>query len=197
MAEEQESAGREPRPMVTMTTAMLKAYANPLRRRILKHFAQNEFVRAADLASALDEPANKISFHLRVLADAGLIEEAPDQARDRRDRVWTPMKGPFTIADKDSGVSDVALGNIVVAGMVEDHEALVRRIMSRMPEYFAGSDLEGRSCFLELNTRLTPTAFEKLMDDFSTLVEQACEDSKGDPEARPFEIHVVAADDTV
>ncbi|GAA5144688.1 hypothetical protein GCM10025768_00780 [Microbacterium pseudoresistens] len=188
----------DPRPMTTMTSAMLKAYANPLRRRILKHFAQHEFVRAADIAAALDEPANKVSFHLRVLADAGLIQEAPERARDRRDRVWTPIRGSLTLADREHGVSDVALGNVVLAGILEDHEALVRRIVARMPEYFAGSPtLEERSCFSEMNTRLTPTAFEKLIGDISALVEDARVASQDDPDARPFEIHLVAADDTI
>ena len=36
----------------------------------------------------LDIPANQASFHLRQLAKYGLIEEDPDAARDKRDRVW-------------------------------------------------------------------------------------------------------------
>ena len=44
--------------------------------------------RAADLAHDLGIPANQASFHLRQLAKYGLVEEAPELARDRRDRVW-------------------------------------------------------------------------------------------------------------
>jgi predicted ArsR family transcriptional regulator len=47
-------------------------------------------MRAADLARELDIPANQASFHLRQLAKYGLVEEDPDAARDRRDRVWRP-----------------------------------------------------------------------------------------------------------
>ena len=36
----------------------------------------------------LDIPANQASFHLRQLAKYGLVVEAPEEARDRRDRVW-------------------------------------------------------------------------------------------------------------
>ena len=39
---------------------------------------------------ALDIPANQASFHLRTLAKYGLIVEAPEEARDGRDRVWKP-----------------------------------------------------------------------------------------------------------
>ena len=45
-------------------------------------------MRAADIARSLEIPANQASFHLRQLAKYGLVEEAPDAARDRRDRVW-------------------------------------------------------------------------------------------------------------
>src|SRR5262245_34338328 len=45
-------------------------------------------MRAADIARELGIPANQASFHLRQLAKYGLVEEAPDLARDRRDRVW-------------------------------------------------------------------------------------------------------------
>lgn len=53
-------------PETHATTAMLKAMTHPLRRRILAVFPRLEYVRAADLATELGEPANKISFHLRV-----------------------------------------------------------------------------------------------------------------------------------
>ena len=45
-------------------------------------------VRAADVARELGIPANQASFHLRQLAKYGLVEEAPEEARDKRDRVW-------------------------------------------------------------------------------------------------------------
>ena len=40
------------------------------------------------VARLLEIPANQASFHLRQLAKYGLIEPAPDEARDGRDRVW-------------------------------------------------------------------------------------------------------------
>jgi DNA-binding transcriptional ArsR family regulator len=63
-----------------------------------------EHARAADLAEALSEPANTISFHLRVLARAGIIEEAPELARDRRDRVWKQSVESFMIDGEIPGV---------------------------------------------------------------------------------------------
>jgi DNA-binding transcriptional ArsR family regulator len=67
---------------------MLRAVAHPVRNRILTELSAHGSMRAADIARELDVPANQASFHLRQLAKYGLVEEDPDAARDRRDRVW-------------------------------------------------------------------------------------------------------------
>lgn len=67
---------------------VLRALAHGVRNRILAELSAVGPMRAADLAVALDIPANQASFHLRTLAKYGLIVEAPEEARDGRDRVW-------------------------------------------------------------------------------------------------------------
>ncbi|UKJ64107.1 helix-turn-helix transcriptional regulator [Cellulosimicrobium cellulans] len=77
--------------------AALRAIAHPLRQRILMELAVLGHARAADLAQATGEPANSVSFHLRVLAKAGMIVEAPEHARDRRDRVWKNVAQSYAV----------------------------------------------------------------------------------------------------
>lgn len=77
--------------------AALRAIAHPMRQRILMELAVLGHARAADLARAIGEPANSVSFHLRVLARAGMIVEAPEHARDRRDRVWRNVAESYTV----------------------------------------------------------------------------------------------------
>ena len=67
---------------------VLRAIAHPVRNRILSEMAASGPTRAADIARDLGIPANQASFHLRQLAKYGLVEEAVDEGRDRRDRVW-------------------------------------------------------------------------------------------------------------
>lgn len=67
---------------------ILRAIAHPSRNRILSELNAAGSLRAADVARLLDVPANQASFHLRQLAKYGLIQEAPEEARDKRDRVW-------------------------------------------------------------------------------------------------------------
>lgn len=180
-----------------MTTAMLKALANPLRRRITRVLARREFVRAADVAADLGEPANKISFHLRVLADAGLIVEAPEQARDGRDRVWTPIRDSLSIgvaADDEA----IELGNAVVAAMAEDHSELVRRVVSHSIATAGEDDPGTHGTLMVSNLHLTEDEYTTLRDRLSRVIHEAERShDRTASDARMWQIDIVAADDTI
>lgn len=83
-----EPAPEAPDPGERASLAMLRAMSHPLRLRIIERIGRRGTARAADLAQDLDLPANSVSYHLRNLARGGVIVEAPEAARDRRDRVW-------------------------------------------------------------------------------------------------------------
>jgi DNA-binding transcriptional ArsR family regulator len=70
---------------------ILRAIAHPMRQRVLGELSAAGHLRAADVADLLGIPANQASFHLRQLAKYGLVEPAPELARDGRDRVWKPV----------------------------------------------------------------------------------------------------------
>jgi DNA-binding transcriptional ArsR family regulator len=76
------------KPQQVHDPRVLRAIAHPVRTRILDELGATGPMRAADIAHALDIPANQASFHLRQLAKYGLVVEAPEAARDGRDRVW-------------------------------------------------------------------------------------------------------------
>jgi DNA-binding transcriptional ArsR family regulator len=95
----EESKWEDP-PLRVTDAAMLRAFAHPVRQRILRELAVRNHARAADLAQLMGEPANALSFHLRTLAKAGLIRELPEKARDKRDRVWQlASQGGFEFED--------------------------------------------------------------------------------------------------
>ena len=77
-----------PRPQHVHDPRVLRAIAHPVRNRILDELSATGPMRAADVAQTLGVPANQASFHLRQLAKYGLVVEAPEEARDGRDRVW-------------------------------------------------------------------------------------------------------------
>lgn len=66
----------------------LRALAHPVRNRMLYELAARGSARAADLAQVTGVPANAVSFHLRELAKYHLIEEAPGESHDKRERWW-------------------------------------------------------------------------------------------------------------
>lgn len=181
-----------------MTSAMLKAYSHPLRRQILRLISRREFLRAADIAAELDVPANSASFHLRALAEAGLIEEAPDKARDRRDRVWTGRKGALNVGGPENPVADEALGVAVVAALAEDHQDLIRRVVAWTPEYVAGRTAEVHAAFTQRSIRLTEAEFDDVMVKINEVL-NAADDAHddADPAGRYWQMDLIAADDTI
>lgn len=67
---------------------MLRAIAHPARASLLYELSARGAATATTLAEAIGKPVNSVSFHLRQLASYGLIEEAPDQGSDARQRWW-------------------------------------------------------------------------------------------------------------
>jgi DNA-binding transcriptional ArsR family regulator len=193
MSEEQ----KRPDP-VWMTSAMLKAYTHPLRRQMLQLFRQRGHLRAADIAEALDVAANSASFHLRVLADAGLIEEAPEHARDRRDRVWVARRQALNLGGPENPVADEVLGGVMLNAVAEEHHDMLRRVLAWSPEYISGRTTEVHATFSQRSVRLTGAEFDALMERIEDVMTEAVEaHDRDDPDSRPWQIDLLAADDRI
>ncbi|MEU8347221.1 transcriptional regulator, ArsR family [Actinomadura meyerae] len=67
---------------------VLAAMSHPLRRRLLDVLKVYGPATASALAGRTDQAVANISHHLKVLGAAGLIVEAPELAKDRRERWW-------------------------------------------------------------------------------------------------------------
>lgn len=77
----------------------LKALAHPLRVRLLRLIAQRGPSTASALGRELGESSGTTSYHLRKLAEQGLIVEA-EEVGTGRDRYWTRPEGPLLIDSK-------------------------------------------------------------------------------------------------
>lgn len=95
------------------TRDQLRAMAHPLRMRLIERIGRRGTARAADLAADLDIPANSVSYHLRTLARGGVIIDAPEAARDKRDRVWKLTQINFQHAPAEGSTA---------AGPLVDHD---------------------------------------------------------------------------
>ncbi|PFG31563.1 winged helix-turn-helix domain-containing protein [Paramicrobacterium agarici] len=180
----------------TMTSAMLKAMTHPLRRQLVRALTKRMYARAADLAQELNVPANSVSFHLRVLADAGLIMEAPEKTNDKRDRVWTPTRGSLNVGSPDYGAEDIELAGVLLQTMIEDHLDLVKRSSARWREDMVGHDLH--TTMMHLNVPMNAEAAKKFFETISRMASEAAETfDADDPDVHMWEIDVLGADDTV
>jgi DNA-binding transcriptional ArsR family regulator len=72
---------------VTGDARRWKALSHPLRQEILGHLGDHEAVTSTTIAQALGQNTGTTSYHLRILADAGVIEEVPERAHGR-ERWW-------------------------------------------------------------------------------------------------------------
>src|SRR5215211_4033370 len=69
-------------------SAVLAALAHPLRRRLMDVLKVDGPSTASLLAERTDQAVANVSHHLKVLAGCELVVEAPELARDRRERWW-------------------------------------------------------------------------------------------------------------
>ncbi|QTX05063.1 winged helix-turn-helix domain-containing protein [Agromyces archimandritae] len=190
MAEKQE---RMEAPVASI--AVLKAIANPVRQRISRVLSRRGFARAADLADELELPANQISFHLRVLADAGLIVEAPELARDRRDRVWRENPQPIQLGNPENPVADVHLGNVVLQAMAEEVTDTLGRAVVWGADYTSGRTTEIHGVLNSYTLHLAEEEFEELMRDLTEVAHKWQErNTVPGPGVHTWQLHLIAAD---
>ena len=70
------------------SSRVLRALSHPLRRRLLDALAVDGPSTVSTLADRTGQAVGNVSHHLKVLDEAQLVVEAPERARDRRERWW-------------------------------------------------------------------------------------------------------------
>lgn len=163
---------------------VLRAIAHPARNRILDELHATGPLRAADVARLLDVPANQASFHLRQLAKYGLIEPAPELARDGRDRVWRTIPGGLRFDDEDiEGVPGAKAAQTV---FMDQKAAFARQMVDRA---FA-TRKNTRNSFYSVLTdalRLSKEEGEEFMAELGALVDSWATRTRGtDPHRRTY-----------
>ncbi|AFV89244.1 HTH_20 multi-domain protein [Acidipropionibacterium acidipropionici ATCC 4875] len=98
MSDSQKRPFEPAHPSPERALELLRAIAHPVRAKILRTMMFGEPMRVSDVAAAVEEPANSVSYHLRQLARAGITRTTePEDAHDRRETWW--------VVDDWSGVS--------------------------------------------------------------------------------------------
>jgi len=148
---------------------VLRAVAHPTRNRILSELFAAGSLRAADIARELGIPANQASFHLRQLAKYGLVEDAPDEARDKRDRVWRLVDAEgisFRTSDMLEQPGGKAAYAVFQRNAVAWGHHLVDRALAVDPE-------RGREKSVsQWALRLTPAESKEMLEEMTELLER-------------------------
>lgn len=88
-------------PRQITDSRVLAALAHPLRRRLMDALAVDGPATASMLAELTGQAVGNISHHLHTLAASELIVEAPELAKDRRERWWRQASAGFRWTSSD------------------------------------------------------------------------------------------------
>lgn len=174
-----------PAPHDVQDPRVLRALAHPVRGRILDEIEASGPVRAADIARELDIPANQASFHLRQLAKYGLLEEAPEEARDKRDRVWRAARSEILRVNLKQ-LERAPGGRTAVRLFRQSKQTRGHFIVDQV---FATDHPEGSGVFSssEHTLRLSDDEVHELRTEIDALVQSWAERTRGrDPGRRTY-----------
>ncbi|GAB3810490.1 ArsR/SmtB family transcription factor [Micromonospora zhanjiangensis] len=120
----------EAKPPIRQVTdsRVLAALSHPLRRRIMDVIKVDGPSTASMLAERTGQAVANISHHLKVLAGGELVVEAPELARDRRERWWrlgTPGLR-WSSSDFESDPSGQAIAEAARSLNLDRHMSLAR-----------------------------------------------------------------------
>jgi predicted ArsR family transcriptional regulator len=163
---------------------VLRAVAHPTRGRILDELGATGPMRAADVGEALGIPANQASFHLRQLAKYGVIEPAPEAARDKRDRVWklTDERG-FRLDVKD--VESRPGGKAAVSVFRSNKAAWAHRLVDEVFSFRQRKDTF--SAIVDQTMKLTKDEAAEFMGELDEVLATWADKTRGRaPERRTY-----------
>ncbi len=126
----------QPQPQAQLID-VVAAIHHPVRRKLLELLNLDGPNTVSGLADAAQERVGNASHHLKVLAEAGLVEEAPELAKDRRERWWRPVAGSISWS-----VADVAgdpLAEVVASAAEQQNLA---HHVGKVQQWYAHRELE-------------------------------------------------------
>jgi predicted ArsR family transcriptional regulator len=122
-------------PIKLTDPKMMRALAHPARIAIWTHLGLHGPATATECAEVAGLSPSACSYHLRALARYGVIEEAPDEAADGRQRPWRVRMVAMTIEHSAEDPAADLAGRFLAESMHADAEETRARYLNRMFEY--------------------------------------------------------------
>ncbi|PJN03557.1 transcriptional regulator [Streptomyces sp. CB01201] len=150
----------------------LKAFGHPLRMKLYRALYIARSATASQLADQVDEAVSLVSYHLRKLADHGLIEEAGAQGKDGRERWWRPASDGVSYRHEDfkDAPEKVAVHTSVTRLLVEQRMELYRAFLDEMAAWSA--EWTGASFSSEYAVSLNPAEVREMEEELGAVLEK-------------------------
>ncbi|MFI6692403.1 ArsR/SmtB family transcription factor [Streptomyces sp. NPDC050433] len=176
--------------------ATLKAFGHPLRMKLYRALYISRTATASQLAEQVDEAVSLVSYHLRKLADHGLIEEAPRQGKDGRERWWQPASEGVSFRDEDFRDAPEAVATHAAIGRMsfEQRSELYRGYMDSQSAW--APEWRGASFSSEYLARLTAGELAALSQEMHKLIKRyeeagrAAEETGGTEDRENVALHI-------
>jgi DNA-binding transcriptional ArsR family regulator len=170
---------------VTGDAKRWKALSHPLRGEILRRLDEHGPATSTTIAEALGENTGTTSYHLRVLADAGIIEEVPERAHGR-ERWWRTFPTDHREPDYDSlSPQDRAALDEWRAAQVPGELALVNRFLRDVRRHGAWARASRASGYY------TAEGLEALFEEYMALLSKYGHTAQdAPPGARPMQLRM-------
>ena len=107
----------------------LEALAHPLRLELINHLMAAGPATASACARAVGDTPSNCSYHLRVLAQVGLVGEVV--SADGRERPWEALITGFETGSEDSEAAMSAEESKLLAVSIQRDQRVVRQYVSR------------------------------------------------------------------
>jgi DNA-binding transcriptional ArsR family regulator len=180
-------SGTENLPIKDLGT--LKALAHPLRMQLYRGLCVTRTATASQLAEQVDEAVSLVSYHLRKLAEHGLIEAAEPQSGDARERWWQPSSQGVSIRDRDfRDAPERAAAHLAATRLFHEQRAdMYRRYLDERLAW--GSEWNSAAPDNESLLRLTAAELAELSEELLALARKYDEkgraaEAAGDTEER-------------
>jgi len=167
----------------------LKAIAHPLRAQLYRLLILAGAATASQLGEQVDEAPSLVSYHLRKLAEHGLIEEAEPRSGDGRERWWQPASDGLSVRDEDfRDAPEKAAAHTAASRLFFDQRIdMYRRYLDERAHW--SDEWTSAADNSEWLVRLTPAELGELSKELGDIVRRYQEASRaavaaGDTEGR-------------
>ena len=151
--------------------AVMRALAHPARLGLLEYLSQaKEGATATECAAVVGLSPSATSYHLRALARAGMIQEAPSRG-DGRERVWQASFRQYSVGvergdtNEETRAAETAMVETFLARQNEKVRQYMAQVHDEPQEWFDAATISDQTL------AVTPRELVKLLKQIDELTE--------------------------